>query len=168
MPSGNTLLVLSVLQAGLLPNLIAVPSSVLTTILSQATQKGTKASGRTLKLETYTDTKGESRGDEVEDGQVIAPPDRVTRKRIVRTSSNESRKMRRVKVETYDDAKGETRWRLKATNGQGTATSGQGYKDKRDSENAIRRHQGEPSRRRSRRQVTRRGPECGKALSGSE
>ena len=39
--------------------------------------------------------------------------------------------------ETYEDAKQECRWRLKATNGQIIATSGQGYKDKRDCDNAI-------------------------------
>ena len=42
-----------------------------------------------------------------------------------------------LKFETYADAKGETRWRLKASNGQVIATSGQGYKDKRDCENAV-------------------------------
>ncbi len=89
MPPGNTLLVLSVLHACLGPNLLAEPSPVPTTTQAQTIQKGTKASGRTLKFETYTDTKGESR------------------------------------------------WRLKSSNGQVIATSGQGYKDKRDSENAI-------------------------------
>ena len=44
---------------------------------------------------------------------------------------------RTLKFETYQDAKKEHRWRLKATNGQIIATSGQGYKDKRDCENAI-------------------------------
>jgi uncharacterized protein YegP (UPF0339 family) len=39
--------------------------------------------------------------------------------------------------ETYRDQKEEHRWRLKATNGQIIATSGQGYKDKRDCEHAI-------------------------------
>jgi uncharacterized protein YegP (UPF0339 family) len=89
MPSRNMLLVLSILQACLVPNLLAAPSSVSATTQAQAIQKGTKASGRTLKFETYT------------------------------------------------DAKGESRWRLKSTNGQVIATSGQGYKDKRDCKNAI-------------------------------
>jgi len=44
---------------------------------------------------------------------------------------------RTLKFETYEDAKKEHRWRLKATNGQVIATSGQGYKDKRDCDNAI-------------------------------
>ena len=44
---------------------------------------------------------------------------------------------RTLKFETYQDAKKEHRWRLKATNGQVIATSGQGYKDKRDCDNAI-------------------------------
>jgi uncharacterized protein YegP (UPF0339 family) len=44
---------------------------------------------------------------------------------------------RALKFETYEDAKKEHRWRLRATNGQIIATSGQGYKDKRDCQNAI-------------------------------
>jgi uncharacterized protein YegP (UPF0339 family) len=43
----------------------------------------------------------------------------------------------KLKFETYTDASDDTRWRLKATNGQIIATSGQGYKDKRDCEHAI-------------------------------
>ena len=42
-----------------------------------------------------------------------------------------------LKFETYQDAKKEHRWRLKATNGQTIATSGQGYKDTRDCKSAI-------------------------------
>ena len=42
-----------------------------------------------------------------------------------------------LKFETYQDKQKQHRWRLKATNGQVIATSGQGYKDKRDCENAI-------------------------------
>jgi uncharacterized protein YegP (UPF0339 family) len=43
----------------------------------------------------------------------------------------------KLKFETYTDASEDTRWRLKATNGQIIATSGQGYKDKRDCDHAI-------------------------------
>ena len=39
--------------------------------------------------------------------------------------------------ETYTVAANDTRWRLKSTNGQIIASSGQGYKDKRDCEHAI-------------------------------
>jgi uncharacterized protein YegP (UPF0339 family) len=46
---------------------------------------------------------------------------------------------RTLKFETYQDAKKEHRWRLKSTNGQVIATGGQGYKDKRDCQNAIER-----------------------------
>ena len=42
-----------------------------------------------------------------------------------------------LKFETYQDARKEYRWRLKATNGQVIAASGQGYKDKRDRDGAI-------------------------------
>jgi uncharacterized protein YegP (UPF0339 family) len=140
MPSSNTLLVLSILQACLVPNLIAAPSPVLTTAQAQATQKSTKASGRALKFETYTDTKGESRWRlKSSNGQVIATSGQGYKdKRDCKNAIDRIKKdAKKLKFETYDDAKGETRWRLKATNGQVIATSGQGYKDKRDSENAI-------------------------------
>jgi uncharacterized protein len=44
---------------------------------------------------------------------------------------------RQLKFETYQDKGKEYRWRLKSSNGQVIATSGQGYKDKRDCEHAI-------------------------------
>ena len=43
----------------------------------------------------------------------------------------------KLKFETYADVAKDIRWRLKASNGQIIATSGQGYKDKRDCEHAI-------------------------------
>jgi len=36
------------------------------------------------------------------------------------------------KFEVYSDKKGEFRWRLKASNGRQIASSGEGYKDKKD------------------------------------
>jgi uncharacterized protein YegP (UPF0339 family) len=140
MLSSNTLLVLSILQACLVPNLIAAPSPVSTTTEPQATQKGTKASGRTLKFETYADAKGESRWRlKSSNGQVIATSGQGYKdKRDCKNAIDRIKKdAKKLKFETYADAKGETRWRLKSTNGQVIATSGQGYKDKRDSENAI-------------------------------
>jgi uncharacterized protein YegP (UPF0339 family) len=44
---------------------------------------------------------------------------------------------RSLKFETFQDAGKKYRWRLKATNGQIIATSGQGYSDKRDCKSAI-------------------------------
>jgi len=44
---------------------------------------------------------------------------------------------RGLTFELYKDAKEEFRWRLKAGNGQIIATSGQGYKDKRDCHRAV-------------------------------
>jgi uncharacterized protein YegP (UPF0339 family) len=44
---------------------------------------------------------------------------------------------RTLKFETFQDAGKKYRWRLKATNGQTIATSGQGYSDKRDCKSAI-------------------------------
>ena len=50
-------------------------------------------------------------------------------------ASGESARL--LTFETYKDQKAEHRWRLKSSNGQIIATSGQGYKDKRDCEHAI-------------------------------
>ena len=107
---------------------------------AQASQKEAKGSGRALKFETYADAKGEARWRlRAGNGQVIATSGqgykdkRDSRKAIERIKSE----AKTLKFETYADAKGETRWRLKASNGQVIATSGQGYKDKRDCENAI-------------------------------
>ena len=44
---------------------------------------------------------------------------------------------RSLTFEIYQDRANQHRWRLKASNGQIIATSGQGYKDKRDAKNAI-------------------------------
>lgn len=38
---------------------------------------------------------------------------------------------------TYKDKAGEFRWRLEASNGKSIATSGEGYKEKRDRDHAI-------------------------------
>ncbi len=55
------------------------------------------------------------------------------------TKQEAKKRGRGLKFETYTDAKGEYRWRLRAANGQVIATSGQGYKDKRDRLNAVER-----------------------------
>src|SRR4051812_29232525 len=46
---------------------------------------------------------------------------------------------RSLTFEIYKDRSGEHRWRLLSTNGQTIATSGQGYKDKRDCKSAVER-----------------------------
>jgi uncharacterized protein YegP (UPF0339 family) len=140
MPSGNTLLVLSILQACLVPSLLAAPSPAPLMTQALAIQKQAKVSGRTLKFETYTDTKGEFRWRlKSSNGQVIATSGQGYKdKRDCKNAIERIKKdARTLKFETYADAKGESRWRLKSSNGQVIATSGQGYKDKRDSENAI-------------------------------
>jgi len=43
----------------------------------------------------------------------------------------------KLSFETYTDKAGEHRWRLLAANGLSIATSGEGYKDKRDRDHAI-------------------------------
>jgi uncharacterized protein YegP (UPF0339 family) len=44
---------------------------------------------------------------------------------------------KRPVVELYKDKGGEWRWRLKATNGQIIATSGEGYKSRSNADRAI-------------------------------
>jgi hypothetical protein len=44
---------------------------------------------------------------------------------------------KRPVIELYEDKSGEWRWRLKATNGQIIATSGEGYKSKSNADRAI-------------------------------
>jgi uncharacterized protein YegP (UPF0339 family) len=109
-------------------------------------QEGTKSkakaqSGRTLKFETYQDKKQEHRWRlKATNGQVIATSGQGYKdKRDCENAIDRIKKDAATKLtfETYEDAKQQCRWRLKATNGQVIATSGQGYKDKRDCENAI-------------------------------
>jgi uncharacterized protein YegP (UPF0339 family) len=106
---------------------------------SQARQDA-KASGRPLKFETYNDAKGEYRWRlKSSNGQVIAASgqgykDKRDRRNAIDRIKKEAGTL---KFETYADAGGLLRWRLLARNGQIIATSGQGYKDKRDCENAI-------------------------------
>ena len=47
------------------------------------------------------------------------------------------KKEKTLTFEVYKDAKGEFRWRLKATNGELIANSGEGYKAKADCTHAI-------------------------------
>ena len=94
-----------------------------------------------LKFETYQDAKKEHRWRlKATNGQIIATSGqgykdtRDCKNAIDRIKKDAATKLT---FETYEDAKKEHRWRLKATNGQIIATSGQGYKDKRDCENAV-------------------------------
>jgi uncharacterized protein YegP (UPF0339 family) len=98
-------------------------------------------SDRVLKFETYQDAKKEHRWRlKATNGQIIATSGqgykdtRDCKNAIDRIKKDAATKLT---FEPYEDAKKEHRWRLKATNGQIIATSGQGYKDKRDCENAI-------------------------------
>jgi uncharacterized protein YegP (UPF0339 family) len=52
-------------------------------------------------------------------------------------TSKEKKAEKTLTFEVYKDTKGEFRWRLKATNGQAIATSGEGYKAKADCTHAI-------------------------------
>jgi uncharacterized protein YegP (UPF0339 family) len=124
--------VLSVAQAG--------------TATAEAPRSGSAAavlaqSERVLKFETYRDAKKEHRWRlKATNGQVIATSGqgykdaRDCKNAIDRIKKDAATKLT---FEPYEDAKQQHRWRLKATNGQIIATSGQGYKDKRDCENAI-------------------------------
>jgi uncharacterized protein YegP (UPF0339 family) len=70
-----------------------------------------------------------------EGSAALAEPQETARSGAVRAASFQSE--RTLKFETYQDAGKKYRWRLKATNGQIIATSGQGYSDKRDCKGAI-------------------------------
>jgi uncharacterized protein len=51
--------------------------------------------------------------------------------------TSQEKKEKTLTFEVYKDTKGEFRWRLKATNGEVIATSGEGYKAKADCTHAI-------------------------------
>src|SRR5213078_3237583 len=68
-------------------------------------------------------------------GPVPTGEPQAARSRTVRGAADAP--ARALTFETYQDRSNEHRWRLKAANGQIIATSGQGYKDKRDCKNAI-------------------------------
>ena len=96
---------------------------------------------RTLTFELYQDRTNQHRcALKATNGQIIATSGqgykdkRDAKNAIERIKSDAAT---RLKFETYADAAKEYRWRLKATNGQVIATSGQGYKDKGDCEHAI-------------------------------
>lgn len=98
-------------------------------------------SGRTLKFETYQDKKKEHRWRlKSSNGQVIATSGQGYKDKRDRDGAIERIKKdaaTKLTFEAYEDARSEHRWRLKATNGQVIASSGQGYKDKRDCQHAI-------------------------------
>jgi uncharacterized protein YegP (UPF0339 family) len=139
MRSGIVLLIPIALLAGLIPQVLAAPSAA--PLLVQApTRQEPKVSGRGLKFETYTDAKGEYRWRlKSSNGQVIATSGQGYKDKRDRANAIQRirKDARSLKFEQYADASGGLRWRLKSSNGQVIATSGQGYKDKRDCENAI-------------------------------
>jgi uncharacterized protein YegP (UPF0339 family) len=136
---GAGVLIPSVLVAGLISQAPAASGAAQRRV-GAATGQAAKAKGRALKFETYTDTKGEYRWRlRSSNGQVIATSGQGYKDKRDRTSAIERIKKdaKALKFEQYADAGGDLRWRLKSSNGQVIASSGQGYKDKRDCENAI-------------------------------
>jgi uncharacterized protein YegP (UPF0339 family) len=103
--------------------------------------KAKSQSGRTLKFESYQDKKEEHRWRlKATNGQIIATSGQGYKDKRDRDNAIERIQKdaaTKLTFDTYEDEKEEYRWRLKATNGQIIATSGQGYKDKRDCDNAI-------------------------------
>jgi uncharacterized protein YegP (UPF0339 family) len=105
------------------------------------TKPKAEASAKTLTFEVYRDKADEYRWRlKATNAQVVATSGqgykdkRDCKNAIDRIKADAATKL---KFETYTDASKDTRWRLKATNGQIIATSGQGYNDKRDCEHAI-------------------------------
>ena len=98
-------------------------------------------SERTLKFETFQDVGKKYRWRlKATNGQIIATSGQGYKdRRDCRSAIDRIKKDAATKLtfETFEDARQQYRWRLKATNGQVIATSGQGYKDKRDCENAV-------------------------------
>ncbi len=139
MRSGSILLFASVLLTGSMSHGLATAIANPVTVVAQARQTS-KVSDRGLKFETYTDAEGEYRWRlKSSNGQVIAISGQGYVDKRDRASAVDRIKkdVRTLKFETYADVHGEHRWRLKASNGQIIAASGQGYVDKRDCENAI-------------------------------
>jgi uncharacterized protein YegP (UPF0339 family) len=104
-------------------------------------QSGQGQPGRVLTFETYQDARKEYRWRlKATNGQIIATSGEGYKDKRDRDSAIDRIKKdaaTKLTFETYEDARKEYRWRLKATNGQIIATSGEGYKDKRDCEHAI-------------------------------
>jgi uncharacterized protein YegP (UPF0339 family) len=110
----------------------------------QAKAKGkprAEKAARTLTFEIYKDRVDEYRWRlKATNQQIIATSGQGYKdKRDCKSAIDRIKSDAQTKLtfETYTDASENTRWRLKATNGQTIATSGQGYKDKRDCEHAI-------------------------------
>ena len=107
----------------------------------RAGAKDDSAPSRSLTFEIYQDKSGEHRWRlKATNGQIIATSGQGYKDKRDRDGAIERIQKdaaTKLKFETYQDEKEEHRWRLKATNGQIIATSGQGYKDKRDCDNAI-------------------------------
>ena len=99
------------------------------------------ASGRSLTFEIYKDRSNEHRWRlKSSNGQIIASSGQgYSDKRDCKNAIERIKKdaATKLKFETYEDNRGQHRWRLLASNGQNIASSGQGYKEKRDCEHAI-------------------------------
>jgi uncharacterized protein YegP (UPF0339 family) len=109
-----------------------------------ATQSGrgaAEAPARSLTFEIYKDRGGEFRWRLLaSNGQTIATSGQgYKEKRDCKNAVERIKKdaATKLKFETYEDNVQRFRWRLLASNGQNIASSGQGYRDKRDCEHAI-------------------------------
>jgi uncharacterized protein YegP (UPF0339 family) len=109
--------------------------------LARTAQPAPARQAATLTFEIYRDRANEHRWRlKATNGQIIASSGqgykdkRDAKNAIDRIKADAAT---RLKFETYTDAAKDYRWRLRATNGQVIATSGQGYKNKRDSDHAI-------------------------------
>ena len=108
---------------------------------SKRSQAATGAPARALSFEIYKDRNDEHRWRlKSSNGQIIASSGQGYKdKRDCKNAIERIKKdaATKLKFETYEDNRGQHRWRLLASNGQNIASSGQGYKDKRDCEHAI-------------------------------
>jgi uncharacterized protein YegP (UPF0339 family) len=131
----------SLLAGGSAYGAVASPAPALEALSQARTGQTRAAQGATLTFEIYQDRSNEHRWRlKATNGQIIATSGqgykdkRDAKNAIDRIKADAAT---RLKFESYTDAANEYRWRLKATNGQVIASSGQGYKNKRDSDHAI-------------------------------
>jgi uncharacterized protein YegP (UPF0339 family) len=108
---------------------------------SQSGRGASEAPARALTFEMYPDRSNEHRWRLLaSNGQIIATSGQGYKdKRDCKNAIERIKKdaATKLKFETYEDNAKQHRWRLLASNGQTIATSGQGYKDRRDCEHAI-------------------------------
>ncbi|MHB1561494.1 MAG: YegP family protein [Isosphaeraceae bacterium] len=120
---------------------MGAPTAAFAAPQAAARAKAKTQASRTLRFETFQDRGMQYRWRlRSSNGQVIATSGQGYKDKRDRDSAIERIRKdaaTKLKFESYEDNAKTYRWRLRSSNGQVIATSGQGYKDKRDCEHAI-------------------------------